>query len=61
MSLAKFLYHHMLQAYDVCYLFQGYGCQAQLGGSNHLGNIMSGSEFIHKLTGEDSFRLSLYL
>ncbi|XP_026985069.1 tyrosine--tRNA ligase, mitochondrial isoform X2 [Sagmatias obliquidens] len=47
MSLAEFLYQ-VLQAYDFYYLFQHYRCRVQLGGSDQLGNIMSGYEFIHK-------------
>ncbi|XP_034883821.1 tyrosine--tRNA ligase, mitochondrial isoform X3 [Mirounga angustirostris] len=47
MSLAEFLYQ-VLQAYDFYYLFQHYGCRVQLGGSDQLGNILSGYEFIHK-------------
>eukprot|EP00069_Balaena_mysticetus_P020963 bmy_13296T0 len=34
-------------------MFHRYGCRVQLGGSDQLNNIMSESEFIHKLTGED--------
>uniref|UniRef100_A0A2K6LYH0 Tyrosine--tRNA ligase n=1 Tax=Rhinopithecus bieti TaxID=61621 RepID=A0A2K6LYH0_RHIBE len=52
MSLAE-LFYQVLQAYDFYYLFQRYGCRVQLGGSDQLGNIMSGYEFINKLTGED--------
>lgn len=47
MSLCEFLYQ-VLQAYDFYYLFQRYGCRIQLGGSDQLGNIMSGYEFINK-------------
>lgn len=47
MSLAEFLYQ-VLQAYDFYYLFKHYGCRVQLGGSDQLGNIVSGYEFIHK-------------
>uniref|UniRef100_A0A8C3X179 Tyrosine--tRNA ligase n=1 Tax=Catagonus wagneri TaxID=51154 RepID=A0A8C3X179_9CETA len=60
MSLAEFLYQ-VLQAYDFYHLFQHYGCRIQLGGSDQLGNIMSGYEFIHKLTGEDVFGISVPL
>ncbi|CAK7298954.1 Tyrosine--tRNA ligase, mitochondrial [Vulpes lagopus] len=60
MSLAEFLYQ-VLQAYDFYYLFQQYGCRVQLGGSDQLGNIMSGYEFIHKLTGEDVFGITVPL
>lgn len=47
MSLAEFLYQ-VLQAYDFYYLFRRYGCRVQLGGSDQMGNIMSGYEFINK-------------
>ncbi|XP_073733827.1 tyrosine--tRNA ligase, mitochondrial [Callorhinus ursinus] len=60
MSLAEFLYQ-VLQAYDFYYLFQHYGCRVQLGGSDQLGNILSGYEFIHKLTGEDVFGITVPL
>uniref|UniRef100_A0A8C9PA06 Tyrosine--tRNA ligase n=1 Tax=Spermophilus dauricus TaxID=99837 RepID=A0A8C9PA06_SPEDA len=60
MSLAEFFYQ-VLQAYDFYYLFQRYGCRVQLGGSDQLGNIMSGYEFIHKLTGEDVFGITVPL
>ncbi|OBS70129.1 hypothetical protein A6R68_01328 [Neotoma lepida] len=60
MSLAEFFYQ-VLQAYDFYYLFQRYGCRVQLGGSDQLGNIMSGYEFIHRLTGEDVFGITVPL
>ncbi|XP_036313518.1 tyrosine--tRNA ligase, mitochondrial isoform X1 [Pipistrellus kuhlii] len=60
MSLAEFLYQ-VLQAYDFYYLFRRYGCRVQLGGSDQMGNIMSGYEFINKLTGEDVFGITLPL
>ncbi|XP_037700999.1 tyrosine--tRNA ligase, mitochondrial isoform X1 [Choloepus didactylus] len=60
MSLAEFLYQ-VLQAYDFYYLFQRYGCRVQLGGSDQLGNIMSGYEFVHRMTGEDVFGITVPL
>ncbi|EHB12241.1 Tyrosyl-tRNA synthetase, mitochondrial [Heterocephalus glaber] len=60
MSLAEFFYQ-VLQAYDFYYLFRHYGCRVQLGGSDQLGNIVSGYEFIHKLTGEDVFGITVPL
>ncbi|XP_007941349.1 tyrosine--tRNA ligase, mitochondrial [Orycteropus afer afer] len=60
MSLSEFLYQ-VLQAYDFYYLFQHYGCRVQLGGSDQLGNIVSGYEFIHKLTGKDVFGITVPL
>ncbi|XP_068950944.1 tyrosine--tRNA ligase, mitochondrial [Petaurus breviceps papuanus] len=60
MSLAEFFYQ-VLQAYDFYYLHQRYGCRIQLGGSDQLGNIVSGYEFIHKVTGEDVFGITVPL
>nr|XP_004663287.1 tyrosine--tRNA ligase, mitochondrial [Jaculus jaculus] len=60
MSLTEFFYQ-VLQAYDFYYLFQRYGCRVQLGGSDQLGNIVSGYEYIHKLTGEDVFGITVPL
>lgn len=47
MSLTEFTYQ-VFQAYDFYHLHQVYGCRIQLGGSDQLGNLMSGHDFIHK-------------
>lgn len=47
MSLTEFTYQ-VFQAYDFYHLNQIYGCKIQLGGSDQLGNLMSGHEYIHK-------------
>lgn len=47
MSLTEFTYQ-MFQAYDFYHLNQVYGCRIQLGGTDQLGNLMSGHELIHK-------------
>lgn len=47
MSLTEFTYQ-VFQAYDFHHLHQLYGCRIQLGGSDQLGNLMSGHDFIHK-------------
>lgn len=47
MSLTEFSYQ-VFQAYDFYHLNQIYGCRIQLGGTDQLGNLMSGHEFIHK-------------
>ncbi|CAH2278282.1 tyrosine--tRNA ligase, mitochondrial [Pelobates cultripes] len=60
MSLTEFLYQ-MFQAYDFYHLHQQHGCKIQLGGNDQLGNLMSGHEFIHKVTGEDVFGIMLPL
>ncbi|KAM4749644.1 tyrosine--tRNA ligase, mitochondrial isoform 2-T2 [Rhinophrynus dorsalis] len=60
MSMAEFVYQ-VFQAYDFYHLNQEYGCKIQLGGTDQLGNIMSGHEFIHRTTGEDVFGITLPL
>lgn len=47
MSLSEFSYQ-LFQAFDFYYLQQVHGCRIQLGGTDQLGNLMSGHEFIHK-------------
>lgn len=47
MSLTEFTYQ-VFQAYDFYHLNQLYGCKIQLGGTDQLGNLMSGHEYIHK-------------
>lgn len=47
MSLTEFSYQ-LFQAYDFYHLNQNHSCKIQLGGTDQLGNLMSGHEFIHK-------------
>lgn len=47
MSLTEFTYQ-AFQAYDFYHLNQIYGCRIQLGGTDQLGNMMSGHDYIHK-------------
>ena len=47
MSLTEFSYQ-LFQAFDFYHLSQHHGCKIQLGGTDQLGNLMSGHEFIHK-------------
>ncbi|KAK5867057.1 hypothetical protein PBY51_011576 [Eleginops maclovinus] len=60
MSLTEFTYQ-MFQAYDFHHLNQIYGCKIQLGGTDQLGNLMSGHEYIHKVSGEEVFGLTIPL
>ncbi|XP_034031924.1 tyrosine--tRNA ligase, mitochondrial [Thalassophryne amazonica] len=60
MSLTEFTYQ-VFQAYDFYHLNQVYGCRIQLGGSDQLGNIIAGHEFIHKVSGEDVYGLTVPL
>ncbi|XP_048223142.1 tyrosine--tRNA ligase, mitochondrial isoform X1 [Perognathus longimembris pacificus] len=60
MSLAEFCYQ-VLQAYDFCHLFRHHGCRVQLGGADQLGNMVSGYEFVRRVTGEDVFGITVPL
>ncbi|HJK86575.1 MAG TPA: tyrosine--tRNA ligase [Candidatus Megaira endosymbiont of Nemacystus decipiens] len=48
----------LLQAYDFYHLNQEYNCCLQLGGSDQWGNILMGTDLIHKTLRKDSFALT---
>jgi tyrosyl-tRNA synthetase len=50
-SYTEFSYQ-ILQGYDFLELFQRNNCTMQIGGSDQWGNLTSGSDLIHKVTGE---------
>uniref|UniRef100_A0A4W3IUX4 Tyrosine--tRNA ligase n=1 Tax=Callorhinchus milii TaxID=7868 RepID=A0A4W3IUX4_CALMI len=60
MSLTEFTYQ-LFQAYDFYHLNQHYGCRIQLGGTDQLGNLMSGYEFIQKVTGQEVYGITIPL
>ncbi|XP_077453564.1 tyrosine--tRNA ligase, mitochondrial [Stigmatopora argus] len=60
MSLTEFTYQ-AFQAYDFHHLNQIYGCKIQIGGTDQLGNLMSGHDFIHKASGEEVYGLAIPL
>ncbi|XP_043083952.1 tyrosine--tRNA ligase, mitochondrial [Puntigrus tetrazona] len=60
MSFTEFSYQ-IFQAFDFYRLHQLHGCRIQLGGTDQLGNIMSGHELIHRKTGEEVYGLTLPL
>ncbi|KAM6960683.1 tyrosine--tRNA ligase, mitochondrial [Aplochiton taeniatus] len=60
MSFTEFSYQ-LFQAYDFYHLNKYHGCTIQLGGTDQLGNLMSGYEFIHKVTGEEVYGLTIPL
>ncbi|XP_029379515.1 tyrosine--tRNA ligase, mitochondrial [Echeneis naucrates] len=60
MSLTEFTYQ-AFQAYDFYHLNQVYGCKIQLGGTDQLGNLMSGHEYIQKMSGEEVYGLTIPL
>ncbi len=50
LSFLEFNYS-ILQAYDFLVLFERYGCELQLGGSDQWGNIVAGTDLIRRRTG----------
>lgn len=50
MSFTEFSYM-LLQAYDYLHLYDRFGCQVQMGGSDQWGNITAGIDFIRRTRG----------
>jgi len=50
-SYTEFSYQ-ILQGYDFLKLYENYGCVLQTGGSDQWGNLTSGTDLIHKATGQ---------
>ncbi|KAF5274234.1 hypothetical protein FQA39_LY07338 [Lamprigera yunnana] len=48
MSFTEFSYQ-LFQSYDWLHLYRKYGCRFQIGGSDQMGNIMSGHDLIGKM------------
>ena len=59
-SYTEFAYQ-LLQGYDFQKLFEDYGIELQVGGSDQWGNITTGTELIRKETGKQGFGLTLPL
>lgn len=53
LSYTEFSYT-ILQAMDFLHLYQTYGCQIQIGGSDQWGNLTSGMELIRKIEGDQA-------
>ena len=60
MSYTEFSYQ-VLQGYDFLYLFQNYGVNVQLGGSDQWGNITAGTDLIRKVEGKSAFGMTFPL
>ncbi|XP_041788067.1 tyrosine--tRNA ligase, mitochondrial [Anopheles merus] len=60
MSFTEFSYQ-LFQAYDWLHLLRQHNCRFQLGGSDQMGNIMSGQELISRTDGKEVFGLTLPL
>lgn len=52
-SFTEFSYQ-ILQGIDFEYLFTEYNCKIQIGGSDQWGNMIAGTDLIHKLHGNDA-------
>lgn len=52
-SFTEFSYT-ILQALDWLMLYRNYNCEIQFGGSDQWGNLVSGTDLIHKVCGEDA-------
>lgn len=53
-SFTEFSYQ-VLQAYDWLHLLQNYKCYFQVGGSDQMGNMVSGHELVSKMGLEEVF------
>ncbi|XP_054285104.1 tyrosine--tRNA ligase, mitochondrial-like isoform X1 [Macrosteles quadrilineatus] len=60
LSYTEFSYQ-IFQAYDWYQLFNKYDCRFQIGGSDQMGNIHSGHDYIGKFSKKDVFGLTLPL
>lgn len=57
MSFTEFSYQ-LIQGYDFYYLWKHHGVKMQMGGSDQLGNIYTGSELIRRKDGGDAWGLA---
>lgn len=47
-SCQEFIYG-LMQGYDFVHLYRMYGCKLQIGGTDNLGNIITGIDLLHKM------------
>ncbi len=59
-SYTEFSYS-LLQAYDFCYLLEGYDCRLQIGGSDQWGNIVAGMDMSRRLHNRATYGLTFPL
>ncbi len=52
-SFTEFTYT-ILQAIDFLHLYQNFNCELQIGGSDQWGNLVSGTDLIRKVLGDDA-------
>ena len=51
-SFQEFSYG-LLQGYDFVHLYKEFDCKAQIAGTDNLGNMVTGSDLIHKMLGKN--------
>lgn len=59
-SFTEFSYM-LIQAYDFLNIYEKYGCELQIGGSDQWGNIIAGIELVRKTKGKEVFGMTLPL
>lgn len=59
-SFSEFSYQ-MFQSYDWLQLYNKYKCKFQLGGSDQMGNLVMGHDLIRRVTGKQSYGLTIPL
>lgn len=57
LSFTEFSYQ-LVQGYDFYWLNQNKGCVVQLGGSDQWGNIVTGTELIRRMSGDEAFAVT---
>lgn len=57
MSFTEFTYQ-LVQGYDFYYLNKNHNCIIQLGGSDHWGNIVTGTELIRRKSGNEAYAVT---
>ncbi|XP_049852334.1 tyrosine--tRNA ligase, mitochondrial [Schistocerca gregaria] len=60
MSFTEFTYQ-IFQAYDWLYLLENYDCRFQIGGSDQMGNIVSGHDLISRVSNRKVYGLTVPL
>jgi tyrosyl-tRNA synthetase len=53
-SYTEFSYQ-LMQGYDFVHLYDTYGCELQIGGSDQYGNIVAGADLIRRMRGAQAF------
>ncbi len=61
-GLSFFEFNYMImQSYDFLYLNENYGCNMQFGGDDQWSNMLAGTDLIRKVTGKDSYAMTITL